>query len=88
MPHNMYAYIPHNILQLIEILGSVINGPQLDIPDILKKYFLRSTWTIFTFLSLKAIFEKSFRSCLTDINQHLLSELDSTIWNSIESVFQ
>ena len=76
-----------HMLQLIEILRSVTIGPQLDIPDIVNKYFARSTWTIFTFPSFNAIFEKSLRSCLTDINRHLLPELASTIWNSIESYF-
>ena len=47
------------MLQLIEILRSVSNGPQLDIPDILNKYFARSTWPIFTFPSFNALFEKS-----------------------------
>ena len=76
------------MLQLIEILRSVTNGPQLDIPDILNKYFAKSTWTIFTFPSFNTIFEKSWSNCLTDINRHLLPELASTIWNSIESVFR
>ena len=48
-----------HMLQLIEILRSVTNGPLLDMPDILNKYFARSTWTIFTFPSFNAIFEKS-----------------------------
>ena len=73
---------------LIEILQSVINETLLDIPDILNKYFARSTWTIFTFPSLNAIFEKSRRNCLMDINRYLVPELSCTIWNSIESVFQ
>ena len=47
------------MLQLIEILRSVTNGPQSDIPDILNEHFARSTWTIFTFPSLNANFEKS-----------------------------
>ena len=47
------------MLQLIEILRSVTDGPKSDIPDILNKYFARSTWTIITFPSLNAIFEKS-----------------------------
>ena len=52
--------MPHiHMLQLIEILLSVTNGPLSDIPDILNKYFARYTWTIFTFPSLNAIFEKS-----------------------------
>ena len=48
-----------HMLQLIEILRSLTNGLQLDIPDILNKYFARSTWTIFTFSSFNTIFEKS-----------------------------
>ena len=76
------------MLQLIEILPSVTNGLRSDIPDILNKYFARSTWTIFTFPSLNVIFEKSLRSGLTDINRDLLPELASAIWNSIESAFQ
>ena len=48
-----------HMLQLIEILRSVTNGLELDIPDILNKYFARSTWTIFTFPSFNTIFEKS-----------------------------
>ena len=58
------------MLQLIEILPLVTNGLRSDIPDILNKYFARSTWTIFTFPSLNMIFEKSLRSGLTDINRH------------------
>ena len=77
-----------HMLQLIEILRSVTNGLKSDMPDILNKYFARSTGTIFTFPSLNAIFEKSLRSGLTDINRHLLPELTSAIWNSIESSFQ
>ena len=81
--------MPHiHMLQLNEILQSVTIGPLSDIPDILNKYFARSTWTIFTFPSLNPIFEKNYRSCLTNINRHLLPELASTIWNSIDSVFQ
>ena len=76
------------MLRLIEILPSVTNGLRSDIPDILNKYFARSTWTIFTFPSLNVIFEKSLRSGLTDINRDLLPELASAIWNSIESAFQ
>ena len=76
------------MLQLIEILSSVTNGLRSDIPDILNKYFARSTWTIFTFPSLNVIFEKTLRSGLTDINRHLLPELASAIWNSIESAIQ
>ena len=76
------------MLHLIEILRSVTNAPFSDIPDILKKYFASSTWTIFTFPSLNVIFEKSQRSCLTHISRHLLPELASTIWNSIESALQ
>ena len=76
------------MLQLIEILPLVTNGLRSDIPDILNKYFARSTWTIFTFPSLNVIFEKSLRSGLTDINRDLLPELASAIWNSIESAFQ
>ena len=68
-----------HMLQLVEILQSVINGPQLDIPDILNKHFARSTWIIFTFPNFNAIFEKSQRSCLTDINRYLLPE-----WSSIK----
>ena len=71
------------MLQLIEILRSVTNGSKSDIPNILNKYFPRSTFPI-----LDTIFQKSETSCLTDINRHLLPELASTIWNSIESVFQ
>ena len=49
-----------HMLQLIEILRSVTNGLQLDIPpDILNKYFAISIWTIFTFPSFNTIFEKS-----------------------------
>ena len=63
--------MPHiHMLQLIEILPLVTNGLRSDIPDILNKYFARSTWTIFTFPSLNMIFEKSLRSGLTDINRH------------------
>ena len=52
--------MPHiHMLQLIEILRSVTNGPLSDIPDILDKYFVKSTWTIFTFPCLNVIFEKS-----------------------------
>ena len=76
------------MLRLIEILPSVTNGLRSDIPDILNKYFARSTWTIFTFPSLNVIFEKSLRSGLTDINRDLLPEVASAIWNSIESAFQ
>ena len=76
------------MLQLIEILPLVTNGLRSDIPDILNKYFARSTWTIFTFPSFSVIFEKSLRSGLTDINRDLLPELASAIWNSIESAFQ
>ena len=47
------------MLHLIEILRSVTNAPFSDIPDILKKYFASSTWTIFTFPSLNVTFEKS-----------------------------
>ena len=47
------------MLQLIEILPSVTNGLRSDIPDILNKYFARSTWIIFKFPSLNVIFEKS-----------------------------
>ena len=54
----MPTYAIH-MLQLIEILRSVTNGPQLDIPDILNKYFARSSRTIFTFPSFNGIFEKS-----------------------------
>ena len=43
-------------------MRSVTNGPLSDIPDILNKYSARSTWTIFTFPSLNATFEKSWRS--------------------------
>ena len=64
----------------------LIQGPQLDIPDILNKYFARSTWTIFAFPSFNAIFEKSQRSCLTDINRYLLPELASTTWNTVNSL--
>ena len=40
-----YAYMPHiHRLQLIEILRSVTNWPLSDIPDILNKCFVRSTW--------------------------------------------
>ena len=36
--------MPHrHMLQLIEILRSVTNGPLSDIPDILDKYFAKST---------------------------------------------
>ena len=63
------------MLQLIKRLGSVTTELQLDIPGILNKYFARSTWTIFTFLRFNAIFENSQRSCLTDINRHLLPGL-------------
>ena len=76
------------MLQLIERLRSATNGSQLDTPNILNKYFARSTWTIFTFPSINANFEKSQRSCLADVNRYLLPELASTIWNSIKSVFQ
>ena len=76
------------MLQLIEILPSVTNGLRSDIPDILNKYFARSTWIIFKFPSLNVIFEKSLRSGLTDINRDLLPEVASAIWNSIESAFQ
>ena len=54
----MHIYLIH-MLQLIERSRSVTNGLQLDIPDILNKYFARSTWTIFTFPIFSAIFEKS-----------------------------
>ena len=47
------------MLKFIEILRSVTNLPYSDIPDILNKYFARSTKTIFKFPSLNAIFEKS-----------------------------
>ena len=47
------------MLQLIERLRSVTTELQLDIPGILNKYFAKSTWTIFTFLSFNAIFENS-----------------------------
>ena len=47
------------MLKLIERLQSVTNELQLDIPGILNKYFARSTWTVFTFPSFNAIFEKS-----------------------------
>ena len=47
------------MLQLIEILRSVTNGHLSDIPDILNKYFARSTWAMFTFPSLNEILEKS-----------------------------
>ena len=76
------------MLQLIYRLQSVTNGFQLDIPDISNKYFARPSWTMLTFPSFNAIFEKSQISCLTDINGHLLPRLATTIWNSIESVFQ
>ena len=77
----IYAYMPHiHMLQLNETWQSVTIGPLPDIPDILNKYFARSTWTIFTFPSFKAIFEKSYRNCLTNINRHLLPELASMIW--------
>ena len=50
------------MLQLIEILRSVTNGHLSDIPNILNKYFARSTWIykiyIFTFPSLNEILEK------------------------------
>ena len=50
--------MPHiHMLQLIEILRPVTNGPLLDIPAILNKYLARSAWTIFTFSRLNAIFE-------------------------------
>ena len=82
----IYAYMSHiHMLQLIEILWSVTNVP--DILDIFNKYFARSTWTIFIFPSPDAIFEKSKRNYLTDINMHLLQKLASKIWNSIESIF-
>ena len=48
----LYAYMPQHMLQLIEILRSITNGPYSDIPDILNKYFARSTYTIFIFPSL------------------------------------
>ena len=52
--------MPHmRMLWLFEILRSVTNGSLSDIPNILNIYVARSTWTIFTFLSLNAIFEKS-----------------------------
>ena len=54
----IHAYMPHiHMLQLIEILRPVTNGPLLDIPAILNKYLARSAWTIFTFPRLNAIFE-------------------------------
>ena len=85
----IYACMPHiYMLQLIEILRSATNVPWSDIPDILIKYFARSTWTIFSFLSFNAIFEKNQRRCLTDIKRNLLPELACTRWNSIEFVFQ
>ena len=46
------------MLELIERLRSVTNGFQLDITDILNKYFARSTWRVFRFPSFNAIFEK------------------------------
>ena len=46
------------MLQLNEILLSVTNGPESDISDILNKHFAKSTWTIFTFPNLNAIFEE------------------------------
>ena len=50
--------MPHiHMLQLIEILRPVTNGPLLDIPAILNKYLARSAWTIFIFPRLNAIFE-------------------------------
>ena len=40
----IYAYLPHiYMLQLTEILLSVTNGLQSYIPDLLNKYFTRST---------------------------------------------
>ena len=47
------------MLQIIQILLSVTNGPESDRPDILNIYWARSTWTIFTLPSIYAIFEKS-----------------------------
>ena len=46
-----------HVLQLIETLRSVTNGPFSDISDILNKYFAGSTWAILTFPSFNAIFE-------------------------------
>ena len=83
----MHICLMH-MLQLIEGLQSVTNGPQLNTLNILNKYFARSTWIIFTFPSLNAIFEKSQRSFLTDINMYLLPEFASMVWNSIKFVFQ
>ena len=48
----IYIYI------YVSYICSVTNVPFSDIPDILNKYFARSTWKIFTFPTLNAIFEK------------------------------
>ena len=60
----LYIYICIYIymLQSIEILRSVTNGPKSDIPDILNKDFTRSTWTIFTFPSLNVVFAREAAS--------------------------
>ena len=53
---NIDAYMPHiYMLQLTAILLPVTNGP-LYTTEILKKYFPKSTLTIFTFPCLNTIF--------------------------------